>query len=197
VKLSMREKRLLIAGAAVAGAILLYYAGSILLPDATGLANTVEYRKKLLLRQRETIAREESYKAKADLYRSRLKHDMERLLPMNNPSIAGAELQKVLKELADRNGIEILRRDIQREQKLQDNIVKIPVRVETNCAPEQLVQFLVSIQNYERSLTVDQLVINSFRIQKKYEIRPAVTVSGYIEVPEEAKAEQKAAGAQQ
>jgi len=54
------------------------------------------------------------------------------------------------------------------------------VRIETNCMPDQLVQLIAAVESYEKFLIVDELTINSFRIQKKYEIRPQIKVSGYI-----------------
>jgi hypothetical protein len=114
-------------------------------------------------------------------------------LPGDNASIAGAELQRVLKELADQCGVDIVRRTIRGEQKLQNGVVKISVNIETNCQPDELVSFLAAIENYEKHLSVDELQINSFRIQKRYEMRPILTVAGYILVPE-TKAEAKTSG---
>ena len=184
MRVNSREKKFLVAGGAVAGSILIYFLLGLFMPSVDDLAGKVEAKKRLLLKQRETVAREDFYRARLEKYQQRLKQDNLRLLPGDNPSIAAAELQKLLKDIADQNGVEILRKDIQREQKLQDNIVKVPVRVETNCGPDQLVQFLVAVQNYEKSLTVDELLINSFRIQRRTEIRPSITVAGYIAVSE-------------
>ena len=154
------------------------------MPSGAGAAGSVELKKRMLLKQKETLMREQEYKTKAELYRQRLTQDLTRVLPWDNPTIAAAELQKLLKEIADRNGVEIIRKDVQQEKKVvQENLVKVSVKIETNCVPDQLVQFLAAVENYEKSLSVDELVINSFRIQKKYEIRPIITVSGYIVAP--------------
>jgi hypothetical protein len=180
VKVSPREKKLLIIGGAAAAAILAFYVVTTLLPNRGELAAAVELKKRMLVRQREVLGQEEEYKKRIEAYRARLQQDAARLLPGNNASIAGAELQRVLKEIADQNGVEIVRKDVQREQKIEDGLVKVSVRIETNCLPEQLVQLLASVGNYDRFLTVDELAVNSFRIQKKYEIRPSVTISGYL-----------------
>lgn len=194
MKVSAREKKFLIVGGCVVGLSILLYVVLGMDVNREGLSKTVESKKRILARQREVIAKEALYKARADQYRQRLVQDRTRLLNGDNPSIAGAELQKLLKDFADKNGVEILRKDTQREQKLQDNLMKVSVRVEINCIPEQLTQFLAAVENYEKFLTVDELAINSFRIQKRYEIRPSITVSGYIAgVPE--KAAEKPAGA--
>ncbi len=184
MKITAREKKFLASGTAVVLAGILFYFGEALVPNREILAKQVEGQKKALLRQRETLKREEFYRTRVEQYQRRLRHDYALLLPGDNPSIAGAELQRILKTLADQNGVEIVRRDIQREQKLQNSLVKVAVRIETNCMPDQLVQFVAAVENYERFLTVDELAITSFRIAKRWEIRPSITVAGLIAVAE-------------
>ena len=194
MKVTAREKKFLAGGAAIVLAGILFYFGETLVPNRGVLAKQVEGQKKALLRQREMLRREEFYKARVAQYQLRLKQDYAMLLPGDNPSIAGAELQRILKNLADQNGVEIVRRDIQREQKLQNNLVKVAVRIETNCMPDQLVQFLTAVENYEKHLTVDELAITSFRIAKKWEIRPSITVAGLIAVAESKPVEKTTGG---
>jgi hypothetical protein len=180
VKITTREKKFLIIGGGSVGMAVLFYLAVSFMPSGAGAGGSVELKKRMLLKQKETLMREQEYKTKAEQYRQRLTQDLTRVLPYDNPTIAAAELQKLLKEIADRNGVEIIRKDVQQEKKVQENLVKVSVKIETNCVPDQLVQFLAAVENYEKSLSVDELVINSFRIQKKYEIRPIITVSGYI-----------------
>ena len=61
------------------------------------------------------------------------------------------------------------------------------------CNMDQLVQFLTAVENYDKLLTVDELSIASFQIQKRWDTRPNVTISGYI-LSQEAKPEEKAPG---
>jgi type II secretory pathway component PulM len=184
VKISAREKRILIIGGVVAALVLLFYLTPLALPGREGLSQELQTKKRTLIGQKELLLREDHYKARIDEYRQRLSKDLSRRLPGENPSIAGAELQKVLKDLADQNGVEIIRRDNQREQKLGNDLVKVSVRIETQCAIDQLVRFLAAIENYDKLLSVDQLTVTSFRMQKLWQIRPGLTVSGYIVVPE-------------
>jgi hypothetical protein len=189
MKITSREKKFLLIGGAVVVVGLIAYAAVSLIPSRDLLAREVEGKKRTLVRQREMLGRENFYKNRAEAYRQRLKQDYTRFLPGETPSIAAAELQRILKELADPTGVEIIRRDIQKEQKLQDNIYKVSVRIETNCIPEQLVQFLTAVENYSKYLTVEELAITSFKIQKKWEIRPSIMVAGLILVPETKPAE--------
>jgi type II secretory pathway component PulM len=180
VKITSRERKFLIAGAAVCAISIIVYLAILFVPSRDELANEVRSKKTMLLREKEILDQEENYKARIEDYRKRLQADLAGLLPGDNPNVAAAELQKVLTDLAERNGVEIVRKDIQKEKKVQDNLTKVSVRIETNCVPDELVQFLAAIENYEKFLTLDLLAVNAFRMQKGYQIRPSITVSGYI-----------------
>ena len=184
MKISTRDKRVLIGGAVIAGLVLLFYVGTWIVPGREGLSTEVQTKKRTLLREKEMLIREAGFKARIEEYRQRLKQDLTRCLPGENSALAGAELQKVLKDLADQNGVEIIRSDVQREQKLDSDVVKVSVNIETQCTLEQLVKFLAAVENYPKLLAIDELRITSFKMQKRWEIRPGLTVSGFIVAPE-------------
>ena len=193
MQISGRERKFVIVGAIAAAVIAVFYFVSGPSSARQEASLSVEQQRRALLQSREIMAQEPVYRVRTEQYRQRLQQLRVTFLPGDNASIAGAELQRVLKELADRSGVDIVRRTIRGEQKLQNGVVKVSVNIETNCQPDQLVRFLAAIENYEKRLSVDELQINSFRIQKRYEMRPILTVSGYILVPE-TKAEAKTAG---
>ena len=185
MKVTSRERIVIIIGIVAAALVLIFYATTSLLPDSEGLSQNVELKKRMLRSQRETLTREDFYKTRLDQYRKQLDLDKTRFLPGENASMAGAELQKVVKNFADQSGVEITQRNILQEKKVQDLVTKVSLRIETNCTPEQLVQFLASIESYEKMLKIDELVVSGIRLGKKYEIRPSLTISGYITLPEE------------
>jgi hypothetical protein len=184
VKITSREKRVILIGVCIASAVAIYFALTLLLPNRDTLAQDVFLKKRMLLRQRETLTREEVYKKHIEQYRGRLEKERTLLLPGNNPNVAGAELQRILKDFADQSGVEITQKNILPERKIQDLLTKVSVRIDINCNPEQLVQFLTAIENYEKYLKIDECMINGFRIQKRFEIRPSLTIAGYISLPE-------------
>jgi type II secretory pathway component PulM len=193
MQISGRERKFIIIGAIAVLLIAVFYFVSGPSPVRQEASLSVEQQRRALLQSREIMAQEPVYRARTEQYRQRLQQLRAMFLPGDNASIAGAELQRVLKDLADQSGVDIVRRTIRGEQKLQNGVVKVSVNIETNCQPDQLVKFLAAIENYDKRLGVDELQINSFRIQKRYEMRPILTVSGYILVPE-TKAEARTAG---
>jgi hypothetical protein len=180
VKISIREKRFLAVGGGVIFLTIFFFIADSLIPSGATVSRNLDQKKKVLIKSRDILSQEAASKARLEECRQRLRDAETRLLPGDNPSIVGAELQKTLMDIAARNQVEIMRKNIQKEQKLQENLIKISVRVDVNCQPEHLVQFLAEVANYDKHLTVDELMITSYRIQKKMEIRPAITVSGYI-----------------
>jgi type II secretory pathway component PulM len=188
MRITARDKKFLTGGGIIAVLVLGFYVATTAVPSRDELAREVEIKKRTLIRQREMLGQEQNYRNRLDQYRKRLDQDMQRLLAGDTPSMAGAELQRVLSDMAGQSGVEITRKNARPEQKLPDNLVKVSVQIETNCAPEQLVQFLTAIENYGKFLTVDELTITSYRIQKRYEIHPMITVAGYIAAPAAPKA---------
>lgn len=195
MNITAREKKFLIFGGVTVAISLLVYLAVAYFPSRAGLSKEVENNRQLLLRHRELISKEAMYKARIEQYKQRLKLDHARLLPGDNASIASAELQKVLKGFADQSGVEIIRRDILSEEKLPDNLIKVKVKIETQCVPDQLVDFISAIESYEKFLTIDDMQITSFKIAKRWDIRPSMTIAGLI-ASTEAKPAEKPAGGQ-
>ncbi len=192
MKLTSREKLVIWIGAGVVAAVLIYYGATKFLPTDSGdLSQTVELKKRILRNRRETLRREETYRKRLESYGRRLDQDMTRLLPGDNPNVAGAELQKILKDFADKSGVEITQKNTLPEKKVQDTLTKVSVVIQTNCDMDQLVQFMTAIENYEKLLKIEEFIITSFRnpAQKRYDIRPSLTVVGYISSRESKPAE--------
>ncbi len=186
MKPTAREKRIIIIGACIAAAVLIYYGATKLLPDSGNLSQKVDLQKKLLLRQRETLSREGFYQTRLRQVKARLDAYGTRLLPGDNSNVAGAELQKILKDFADQSGVQITMKNILSlpEKKNQEPLTKVSVKIDTNCNLEQLVQFIAAIENCEKHLKIDDCTISGFRIQRRFEIRPSLTISGYISARE-------------
>jgi len=150
-------------------------------PDSGELDDTVDLKKKTLLRQRETLYLEGVYESQLQLYENRIQANRARLLPGENPNVAGAELLKTLTNFADRSGVEITQKSVLKEEKVENQLLKISARLVTRCEMEQLVQFLTEIENYDKFLTIDEFMIRAARGRADSEMRPNLTISGYID----------------
>lgn len=196
MKLTLRERKVIFAGIAVAMAILIFYIMISWLSDHSLLSQQVDTDKNIILKQREILSLQDSYRKRAEQGDSHQKQVMTRLLPGDNFNVASAELQKVIKDFADQNGVDITLKTMLPEKKVPDSefLTKVSLRIEVNCNLEQLVNFLTAIENYDKFLRVEELIITSYRQQKRFEIRPNLTITGYIHSPETKPAEASVPG---
>jgi hypothetical protein len=195
VKISSKDKRVLIAGIVIVAAVLIFYSLTTLIPNPQALSLKIKGKEKVIVRDSETLMREPAYRQQIEQYNKRFEQDMTRLLPGDNSSVAGAELLKLIKDIADQSEVNITTRSNLADKKIQGlGLTKVSARIETNCDIEQLVTFLAAIENYPKFLKIEELLISSFRIQaqKKYEIRPGLTIAGYIRSREEKPSEKPA-----
>ena len=184
MKLGARERKFIIIGLGVIAVLALLYVLTLARPGGEGLNDTVELKKKTLLRQRETLYLEGVYESRLQLYGNRFLANRAKLLPEDNPNVAGAELLKTLTGLANRSGVEITQARVLPEEKIDNYLLKISARLTTQCDMDQLVQLMTDIQNYDKFLTIDELTIRMPRNQRDSTMRPNLTISGYIDSSE-------------
>jgi Tfp pilus assembly protein PilO len=89
-------------------------------------------------------------------------------------------MQKLLKSFADQSGLEITRINTLPDEKIEDDLIKVSVSIEVNSDLAQLVRFLTEIQNHEKFLKIEQFQITGIQTQRRQQIRPSLTVVGYI-----------------
>jgi ankyrin repeat protein len=120
----------------------------------------------------------QSLQERIDQAKKRLDRDMALLLPGEDSAVAGAKLLILLTKFAIQNGMNIAMGTNLPEKKMQ-GLTKVSARIESNCDIEQLVRFMAAIENYSKHLKIEEVMISSIP-QKKHEIRPFLTIAGYI-----------------
>jgi hypothetical protein len=196
VKVTSRERTLIIIGIIIAIAVAIYYSAARLVPDGENLSGSVELKKRMLRSQRETLTRQDSYKLRLEQSQKQLDLDKTRFLAGNNATLAGADLQKVLTKYAEQISLELNTSNILGEKKIPDLASKVSVQINapapnSTCTPEQLVQLIIFIENHDKLLIIDEMNVSSRYasgirgISRKYEIQFSMTVSGFIAPQEE------------
>ena len=182
MKASRKQKKYVILVLGIVAILALGY--TLLAPkaDGGGLADTIETKKRMLSRQLETIELEGPYEVDLQQYNDRLQANRARLLEGDNPNVAESELMKVLTNFAENHGVQIAQKIVQKGEKLDGRLYKVTALIVAQCTSDQLVQLLTDIRNYDRYLTINELTIQTrtTRNQTSPEIRPSLTVSGYI-----------------
>ena len=195
MKISTREKRVLVVGGVIAAAVIAFYVVPMILPEDLDVA--VKQKQNALRQDREVLGLEDGYKARIAEAQQRLKQDQDRLLPGDNAAAAGAYLQKALQEFADASQVEITRKTPLQDQK-QDILTKVSYNLDINCSIDQLIRFLTAIENNDKFLKVENLqIISRQQPQRNRDeiMIPSLRVVGYIATPAPApKAAEKTAG---
>ena len=103
-----------------------------------------------------------------------------RLLPGETPQINAANLQEILKKLAERNGIQI-RSFRMGESKEMTYYIRIPVIIEVNPTKSMasLAYFLYDIENYEKLLLISDLDVTAPNMRTPSEVQGSLTVTGF------------------
>ena len=189
MKISAREKKILYTGIVTAVAIAIYLTATTLSPgDGENLAQKIETQESLLHRQRDLVGRKEFYEKRIEVAENDITRIRSLLLPENNSTAAGTELQRILSDFAARSGVVITQKSNLPERKVADNdsLIKISVRVTLDCSLEGLVDFLVAIKNYDKFLRVEEMTIQTVAAQAQRPMairRPlSMSVAGYISV---------------
>jgi hypothetical protein len=185
VKFGAKRKKNIIIGLGIVAALALSYTLILQQPEGEGLIDTVELNAKMIRAQREAINLEGVYESRLQLYNSRLEENRSRLLPGDNPNVAGAELLNTLTDFANKNGVEITLKRQRPEPKADGPLLKVTAFINTSCNMEQFVRLLADIANYEKFLTVDELTIATNTRparggQVNVNMSPSLTVSGYM-----------------
>jgi Tfp pilus assembly protein PilO len=191
LKITAREKKYIWMGAIVVVAVLVAYGITLLLAGRQSLSEKVEFKKKLLQKQYDTLAHKAAYEAKLELYKKQYQADMNRLLPNESPNVAVAELQKVLIDFANSSGVEISQKNPLAEKKIDDKLICVRVQIQTNFTMDQLVQFLTSIENYDKFITIDDFMISGGGYMNPRALpgtpqrrnSSSLTISGYLNAP--------------
>jgi hypothetical protein len=185
VKIGAKHRKLIIAGVGILAALALGYVLYSQRPDGAGLGNSVEDKKNMLSKYMEIIDREGPYEVDLQQFKDRLQQDRNRLLEGENANVAESELMKVVTDFAEKDGVQITQKIVQKEEKIKEQLYKVSARIVADCDSDAFVQFLVDIRNYNKFLTIDEFTVQTrtSRTQTVSTIRPTLTVSGYLAIP--------------
>jgi len=159
-KLSRRDRIALTAAAVAAALFMLLNFGVFPLLERLGSSPEVVQQNEVELR------RDMRLLAEAELERTHLSAAGERLkgleaglLESPSPSLANAEWQRLVGQLADSKGIELGSSEFLRTQELGAGYSLVTGRVQFRCRLDQLVDFLVALAGFPRLLSVTSLTV--------------------------------------
>ncbi len=188
--LKAREKFFL---AAAAAAVVLFIVGRLLMAQVnTYRANQRELlpeKLALLSDYRAAVAREKVLVQENRELDQVLESYEKYLLPSSEPSLAAAELQTHLKDLAGRAGLKIVSEKILTHRK-EEHYLEIPVQIVASGGLENLRDFIVSLERAEVFIAIRKMNLRAVKKKQflpatrtyaeKSEIQATLTVAGLI-----------------
>ena len=161
-KLSRRDRIALGAGVGAAALFILLNFGVFPLLERLDTSQEEVQKKEVELRRdKRLLAETELEKTHLSAAGERLKGLEAGLLESSSPSLANAEWQRLVGQLADSKGIELGSSELLRTQELGAGYSLVTGRVQFRCRLDQLVDFLVALAAFPRLLSVTGLSVIS------------------------------------
>jgi hypothetical protein len=176
-KLSRRDRIALGAGVGAATLfIVLNYGAFPLLESLDTGAEVIRQKEVELRRDQRLLAETELEKTHLTAARERLKGLEAGLLESSSPSLANAEWQRLVGQLADSKGIEVGSREVLRVQELGAGYSLVTGRVQFHCRLDQLVDFLAALAVFPRLLSVTDIDVVSPQGDPKQKLIVQLTI---------------------
>jgi hypothetical protein len=179
-KLTGRDGRAIkVAAAAIAAFLLLRYLVLPIWDRAQDARVDIGMQEQTLGKFRRAVATAGPRAKEAEDMVTRLRQAESRLLEADSDALASAELEKLVKEMATTNGIDLKASEFNKAIDGKDGYKEIPVGIGFQCRLDQLVNFLSSVQASDRLLSVSKLAIQPAGGPKK-EVVVSMTIGGWL-----------------
>ena len=184
IKINKQKKYILIAGAI----ILLFGLAYRLAPFFQGVGPSdteIDLKEERLKKYRQMLGQATDLEAELISLNRFLDRLEAGLLTGKTPSLAAADIQNILSDIAGRNGVEIKTVRVLKHQELEEKIYQsIPVQFFISSDISQLRTILYSIRSSPKNLTVQKLDINVARRGKSRELKSTITIAGFMKKTE-------------
>lgn len=157
-KLSLRERVVVKGGAAAVALILVLHFGLLpWLEEAPEPGKAVEERELILQRYQRLTTMAGSEQTRLAAAQERLKNTEAGLLESPSASLASAEWQRLVRELADAKGVQLSSSEVLRTQELSPDYALVVGRVQFGCRLDQLVDFLAALGTSPKLVSVRRM----------------------------------------
>jgi hypothetical protein len=194
-KLSRRDRIALTAAAVAAALFMLLNFGVFPLLEHLGSSPELVQQNEVELRRDQRLSAEaELEKTRLSAAGDRLKELEAGLLDSPVPSLANAEWQRLVGQLADSKGIQLGSSESLRIQELGAGYSLVTGRVQLRCRLDQLVDFLVALATAPKFLSVTGLTVSAPQGDPKGTLNVQMTIGAATRTVKQPKDQ---AGAQQ
>lgn len=182
--LSQRDKRALIILAIALPLWLLFYFGLRLIPavgDSTVVvsSSSIQTAERRLRRLQELARQKTRVAAEAEAASKALAGTEKGLLPGSTPALASAEMQQIMKNLLQAQGIAMTSSDFGAVKAAGEDYAQVPLTVNFTCGIEQWINLVAAIRNAPQVLSTQDVRVSPGDPKNKA-VQVRMVVAGYI-----------------
>jgi len=187
IQIAPRGKKVLIVG----GVFIVLYLLFVLIAQPAFRENKLASQKiqdKILFIQKcyEILNQKSYYKAKSTENKSIHTTLSQRFLNQAKPALAAAEQQRLLEELANQTGVNIIRFRVDKP-KYVEKLLTISTQVTVRSKLRNLTNFIHRLENNQKFMIIEEISMQRTNKADLEELQTQLTVSGFIKKMEEGK----------
>lgn len=184
MKISKRDRRVLVWGAGFCLIVLLLFYGVLPFYDSrTEVELSVERKKQLLERSLKVIQSERIYRSQQVELESILEKYRTQLLEARDGTAARVQLEEIVRSLAEEHGVSISRSNPLQERKIGDRYARITLQINMQSGMQELTSFLHALSMHPKFLKVEEFQVNGFRSRNQViRLQPRMNVTAFIQL---------------
>ena len=180
MKISSRDKKILTIG--VLAVVLIFVFNYVIVPFFQGELDIRErtQQKEMLLQKYEKImGQRDDVEKKLNQLRGKQNQLNMKLLKGSTPSLAAAEMQKVLETISKKHGLELKSVKVKEEEE-RDEFLAIPLEVRVITDLDKTRKFLSDLEKNAKCLVIPQLKISVKNQRDPKEVIVTLVVTGFF-----------------
>jgi Tfp pilus assembly protein PilO len=176
-----KQKRILIVAGAVVLFIGVLYRFFPFFENIESLDAEILLKEKNLIKYRQMLKERNDLEAKLDSLNRIIENAESGLLEGKTPALGAVDVQTLLKEITDKNDMEVLTMRVMKpENKEEDIYMIIPVQITIRCSVRQLKEVIYQIESSSRLLRVSDCRIRVIRGRVEGQVQATLTVQGFM-----------------
>lgn len=180
MNISARDKKFLYAGGIALCIFLLIKFIIFPIADSVGeMRNEIELKEKKLAKYRKIISSQDEIQKKLRMLGQKEGVIRTKLFTGMTPSIVAADIQKIIRDMADKSTIDIKRVRVM-DPEDRDTLVAVPVQIQFYSNMKQMVSFVQKIENHNKLFSVSDLTVRVRNRRRPDGVRVTMVLCGYM-----------------
>ena len=187
IQITSRDKRVLLAGGTLTILLLFFvFVAQPVYQEDKKVQRQIQDKILFIQKCYEILNQKSYYKAKSTENKSIHTTLSQRFLNQAKPALAAAEQQRLLEELANQTGVNIIRFRVDKP-KYVEKLLTISTQVTVRSKLRNLTNFIHRLENNQKFMIIEEISMQRTNKKDLEELQTQLTVSGFIKKMEEEK----------